>query len=84
MVEEGDPARPYTMTGMGSPIDARRSPRVINKLAEAQSLSWFERNMIQTVTSPYPGAGRSVFPGFVQLTRFGLPNQKEHQDAHWR
>ena len=84
MAEDGDPARPATMTFMGSPLDARHSPTVTNKLAEGQPFSWFERNMIQTVPPPYPGAGRRVYPGFVQLTSFMMLNVDKHQDAHWR
>ena len=84
MAEDGDPARPATMTFMGSPLDARRSPTVTNKLAEGQPFSWFERNMIQVVPPPYPGAGRRVYPGFVQLASFMMLNVDKHLDAHWR
>ena len=34
MSEDGDPSRPASMTFMGSPIDARLSPTVTNRLAE--------------------------------------------------
>jgi poly(3-hydroxybutyrate) depolymerase len=34
MAEDDDPNRPASMTFMGSPIDARRSPTVPNELAE--------------------------------------------------
>ncbi len=84
MSEETDPALPATMTYMGSPIDARRSPTVPNKLAEERSLSWFENNMIYTVPAPYPGCFRRVYPGFVQLASFMNMNWDRHVDAHWR
>ncbi len=68
MAEDDDPiaSRPR-MTFMGSPIDARLSPTVTNKLAEEKPFTWFESNMIYTVPAPYPGMGRRVYPGFVQL-----------------
>jgi poly(3-hydroxybutyrate) depolymerase len=67
MAEENDPSRPASMTFMGSPIDARLSPTVTNQLAEEKPFTWFQSNMIHTVPWPYPGFGRRVYPGFVQL-----------------
>lgn len=83
MAEDDDPARPATMTFMGSPIDARRSPTVPNKLSEEKPFSWFEQNMIYSVPAPYPGALRRVYPGFVQLAAFMNMNWSRHVDAHW-
>ncbi len=84
MAEDNDPRRPRTMTFMGSPIDARLSPTVTNKLAEERPFTWFESNMIYTVPAPYPGVGRRVYPGFVQLASFMSMNVERHQDAHKR
>jgi poly(3-hydroxybutyrate) depolymerase len=82
MAEDGDPSRPASMTFMGSPIDARLSPTVTNKLAEERPFTWFQRQMIYTVPAPYPGALRQVYPGFVQLYSFMQMNLQRHQDAH--
>jgi poly(3-hydroxybutyrate) depolymerase len=82
MAEDGDEARPASMTFMGSPIDARLSPTVTNHLAEQRPFAWFETNMIHTVPPPYPGALRRVYPGFVQLYSFMSMNAERHQDAH--
>jgi poly(3-hydroxybutyrate) depolymerase len=82
MAEDGDEARPASMTFMGSPIDARLSPTVTNQLAEERPFAWFESNMIHTVPPPYPGVLRRVYPGFVQLYSFMSMNQERHQDAH--
>jgi len=82
MAEDGEPSRPGTMTFMGSPIDARMSPTVTNKLAEERPFSWFASNMIYTVPPPYPGMGRRVYPGFVQLYSFMSMNIERHQQAH--
>jgi poly(3-hydroxybutyrate) depolymerase len=84
MSEAGDPALPATMAFMGSPIDARKSPTVTNKLAEERPFSWFEKNMIHTVPPIYPGAFRQVYPGFIQLASFMGMNWDRHVDAHKR
>jgi poly(3-hydroxybutyrate) depolymerase len=82
MSAENDPALPATMSFMGSPIDARKSPTVPNKLAESKPFAWFERNMIHTVPLIYPGALREVYPGFLQLASFMGMNWARHVDAH--
>ncbi|WP_339914301.1 polyhydroxyalkanoate depolymerase [uncultured Brevundimonas sp.] len=82
MAEDEDPNRPASMTFMGSPIDARLSPTETNQLAEAKPFAWFKSNMIHTVPWPYPGFGRRVYPGFVQLFSFMSMNEERHIDAH--
>jgi len=84
MAEDGDESRPASMTFMGSPIDARMSPTVTNKLAEERPFTWFQKEMIYTVPPPYPGAGRRVYPGFVQLYSFMSMNADRHREAHER
>jgi poly(3-hydroxybutyrate) depolymerase len=84
MAEDNDPARPATMTFMGSPIDARESPTIPNKLSEDRPFDWFKDNMIHTVPPPWPGAMRRVYPGFVQLSSFMNMNWDNHVSAHWK
>jgi poly(3-hydroxybutyrate) depolymerase len=84
MAEDGDAARPASMTFMGSPIDARLSPTVTNTLAEERPFAWFKSNMIHTVPPPFAGAMRRVYPGFVQLYSFMSMNMDRHRDAHRR
>jgi poly(3-hydroxybutyrate) depolymerase len=83
MAEDRDEARPASMTFMGSPIDARLAPTAANRLAQERPFTWFESNMIHTVPPPYPGMGRRVYPGFVQLYSFLSMNAERHQQAHW-
>ncbi len=82
MAREDDPCTPATMTFMGSPIDARKSPTAPNKLAETRDIDWFKQNMIQSVPALYPGAFRRVYPGFLQLASFMGMNLSRHVDAH--
>lgn len=82
MAEADNPARPASLTIMGSPIDTRRSPTVPNILSQERSFEWFERNMIFTVPAPYRGVFRRVYPGFVQLFSFLSMNKDRHAAAH--
>jgi polyhydroxyalkanoate depolymerase len=82
MAETDHPCTPKTMTLMGGPIDVRRSPTVVNTLAFERPLSWFERNLISRVPSRYEGAGRRVYPGFVQIGAFMRMNLERHISAH--
>lgn len=84
MSAASDPLRPASLTLMGSPIDARLSPTVANKLAEERPFAWFQSRMIYTVPPPYAGALRRVYPGFVQLYSFISMNVEAHQSAQWR
>jgi len=85
LLSETDGAEvPASMTLMGSPIDPRLSPTVPNKFAEEHSLAWFNTNMICTVPKLFAGAGRRVYPGFLQLTGFINMNPERHRDAWQR
>jgi poly(3-hydroxybutyrate) depolymerase len=84
MSEENNPATPRTMTLMAGPIDVRESPTEVNALANDNPLSWFEKNVMATVPARYPGAGRRVYPGFVQLTAFLSMNMERHRNQHQR
>lgn len=83
MAQEDDPCTPATMTFMGSPIDARKSPTAPNKLAETRDIEWFKQHMIHSVPGLYPGAFRRVYPGFLQLASFMGMNLSRHVDAHY-
>jgi len=74
---------PRTMTMMGGPIDARKSPTAVNNLAMNKSYEWFENNVIYRVPPNYPGAGRRVYPGFMQHTGFVAMNPDRHANSHY-
>jgi poly(3-hydroxybutyrate) depolymerase len=82
MEANGDPDAPASMTLMGGPIDTRRTPTEVNKLAERRGVEWFRRNCLQAVPFPYPGFGREVYPGFLQLSGFMAMNLDRHVNAH--
>ncbi|MFY9509403.1 MAG: polyhydroxyalkanoate depolymerase [Rubrivivax sp.] len=74
---------PRTMTMMGGPIDARKSPTAVNNLAMNKSYSWFENNVIHRVPPNFPGAGRPVYPGFLQHSGFVAMNPDRHLSSHY-
>ncbi len=74
---------PRTMTMMGGPIDARRSPTAVNNLAMNKSHGWFESNVIFRVPQNFPGSGRRVYPGFLQHTGFVAMNPDRHLSSHY-
>ncbi len=74
---------PLSMVMMGGPIDARKSPTAVNNLAMNKSHSWFENNVIYRVPTNFPGAGRRVYPGFLQHTGFVAMNPSNHAKSHY-
>jgi poly(3-hydroxybutyrate) depolymerase len=74
---------PLTMTMMGGPIDARKSPTAVNNLAMNKSHDWFENNVIYRVPTSFPGAGRRVYPGFLQHSGFVAMNPDRHLSSHY-
>jgi len=74
---------PLSMTMMGGPIDTRKSPTEVNALAIKRPYEWFERNLIYVVPAKYAGAGRRVYPGFLQHTGFVSMNPDRHVNSHY-
>jgi len=83
MNADKNPARPKSLTMMGGPIDTRRAPTAVNTLATERPHGWFQQNVIATVPMIYPGAGRKVYPGFLQLAGFMTMNLGSHLVSHW-
>jgi poly(3-hydroxybutyrate) depolymerase len=84
MAAHEDPSQPASLTLIGGPIDTRRNPTAVNKLAEEKPLSWFENNVISHVPFPNAGFMRRVYPGFMQLTGFMTMNLERHTEAHMK
>lgn len=83
MSADAHPNRPHTLTMMGGPIDTREAPTAVNTLATERPHAWFEQNVITSVPALYPGAGRRVYPGFLQLAGFMTMNLGNHMISHW-
>jgi poly(3-hydroxybutyrate) depolymerase len=83
MAEDKHPCRPLTLTMMGGPVDTREAPTSVNDLAMQRPIEWFRHTVIATVPLQYPGAGRRVYPGFLQLAGFMSMNLGNHMLSHY-
>ena len=81
MAMDKNKATPRSMTLMAGPVDTRVNPTKVNELATSKPLSWFKANLISAVPARYDGAGRHVYPGFIQLTAFMTMNLPRHLRA---
>ncbi len=77
------PATPATLTMMGGPIDTRECPTAVNNMAMQRPIEWFRQSVIATVPMKYPGSGRRVYPGFMQLSAFMSMNLRSHMMSHY-
>jgi poly(3-hydroxybutyrate) depolymerase len=82
MEEDGDPCLPRSMILTGGPIDTRINPTAVNQVAEERDTDWFRGHVISSVPWPHVGAGRDVYPGFLQLSGFMSMNPDGHAHAH--
>jgi len=83
MNRDKHPCTPKTLTMMGGPIDTRCSPTTVNDLAMERPIEWFRHTVIATVPMQYRGAGRKVYPGFMQLAGFMSMNLGNHMMSHY-
>ena len=83
MAKHENPAIPRSMTLMAGPVDASINPTEVNRFATSHTLSWFEQNLIARVPDRFAGAGRHVYPGFIQVGAFLSMNPARHIRAQW-
>ncbi len=81
MSEDKDPCTPVTLTLMAGPIDVSMSPTKVNELATGKPMSWFEEKLIGVIPKQFNGAGRRVYPGFLQLMAFMSMNPNRHAES---
>jgi poly(3-hydroxybutyrate) depolymerase len=78
MAEDDDTAQPRSLTLMAGPIDTRVNPTAVNRFAVSTPIEWCEKNLIGIVPPCYAGAGRRVYPGFLQFALFMNTNLERH------
>ena len=83
MGAEKHPSTPVSATLMGGPIDPSKAPTKVNDVATERPFSWFQKTVIMKVPMSFPGAGRKVYPGWVQLAGFMAMNLGNHIQSHW-
>jgi len=82
MAQANDPCTPKSLTLMAGPIDTRVNPNKVNEYAAQNGIDFFKKNVIMTVPHGYPGQGRKVYPGFLQLSSFLSMNLSSHTKKH--
>jgi polyhydroxyalkanoate depolymerase len=83
MADQEHPSAPRSMILMAGPVDTRINPTKVNALATAKSIEWFRANLITSVPWGHAGAGRDVYPGFIQLAAFMAMQPERHLRAHF-
>jgi len=79
--QQNSPFAPASLILMAGPIDVAQNPTKVNELATSKPLSWFEDNLIGVVPLEFDGAGRNVYPGFLQLMAFMSMNPERHAES---
>jgi poly(3-hydroxybutyrate) depolymerase len=82
MAAEDHPCLPRSMTLMAGPVNCEVNATQLNQMAEAIPLSWFKHNLLTVVPRRYAGAGRLVYPGFLQIVGFLNLDIPRHVSQH--
>lgn len=82
LAADDDAAQPSSMTLIAGPIDTRINPNRVNELAAVKPIEYFEKRAITTGPRHYRGAGRRVYPEFLQRAALMSLNRRRHVAAH--
>jgi polyhydroxyalkanoate depolymerase len=82
LAEDRNIAQPASMTLVAGPVDVEVGVTGVDTLARSAPPEWFRDAVVTEVPPPYAGAGRRVYPGFLQLASFVAMNPRRHLDAH--
>jgi len=81
LAEQEPQAQPRTLTLIGGPIDPDATPTDVTDFGHRVTMGQLEEMMIQRVGFKYPGVGRMVYPGLLQLASFMSMNADRHSKA---
>jgi len=81
LAEEDPKAQPRSLTLIGGPIDPDATPTEVTDFGRRVTMGQLEETMIQRVGFKYPGVGRMVYPGLLQLASFMSMNAEKHSKA---
>ncbi|MGB3726404.1 MAG: polyhydroxyalkanoate depolymerase [Glaciecola sp.] len=82
MAQQNNKNIPKSLTLMAGPLDTSKNPTRVNEFAQKRPMNWFKNVAIMEVPAGYVGAGRKVYPGFMQLGGFISMNQQNHVKKH--
>ncbi|MCP4209368.1 MAG: polyhydroxyalkanoate depolymerase [Shimia sp.] len=81
LAEEDPAAQPRSLTLIGGPIDPNAAATEVTDFGHRVAMGQLEETMIQRVGFKYPGVGRMVYPGLLQLSSFMSMNGERHSRA---
>ncbi|MCA0870009.1 polyhydroxyalkanoate depolymerase [Seohaeicola saemankumensis] len=81
LAEQDPKAQPRSLTLIGGPIDPDATPTEVTDFGRRVTMGQLEETMIQRVGFKYPGVGRLVYPGLLQLSSFMSMNSDRHAKA---
>ncbi|QFT99354.1 hypothetical protein FIU85_18710 [Roseovarius sp. THAF8] len=81
LAEQDPDAQPRSLTLIGGPIDPDATPTEVTDFGHSVTMGQLEGTMIQRVGFKYPGVGRKVYPGLLQLASFMSMNAERHSQA---
>lgn len=81
LAEEDPTAQPRSLTLIGGPIDPDAAPTEVTDFGRRLTMGQLEHLAIQQVGFKFAGAGRSVYPGLLQLASFISMNGDIHAKA---
>ncbi|KRS14690.1 polyhydroxyalkanoate depolymerase [Roseovarius atlanticus] len=81
LAEQDPEAQPRSLTLIGGPIDPDATPTEVTDFGHSVTMGQLEGTMIQRVGFKYPGVGRKVYPGLLQLASFMSMNAERHSQA---
>ncbi|NOR32380.1 MAG: polyhydroxyalkanoate depolymerase [Sulfitobacter sp.] len=81
LAEEDPSAQPSSLTLIGGPIDPDAAPTEVTDFGDRVHMGHLQEMSIQQVGFKYPGVGRKVYPGLLQLNSFISLNGETHAKA---
>jgi poly(3-hydroxybutyrate) depolymerase len=81
LAEQDPEAQPRSLTLIGGPVDPDATPTEVTDFGRRVTMGQLEETMIQRVGFKYPGVGRMVYPGLLQLASFMSMNAERHATA---
>lgn len=81
LAEQDPNAQPRSLTLIGGPVDPEANHTDVTDFGRSVTMGQLEETMIQRVGFKYPGVGRMVYPGLLQLASFISMNGETHSTA---
>ncbi|GAA6193021.1 polyhydroxyalkanoate depolymerase [Phaeobacter sp. NW0010-22] len=81
LAEQDPDAQPLSLTLIGGPVNPDANATEVTDFGRRVTMGQLEETMIQRVGFKYPGVGRMVYPGLLQLSSFMSMNGERHSKA---